>query len=139
MANEGFVEGVMAVLTRSVADELRDLGPAVEADIVELVSVPVQYAGSEVIRSRPGEPPRRETGIYRDSIRHEVIDGEAGPDSATLHLFTNSVIGTYLEYGTSAMKPRPHFGPTFEAWRDEVVRRVGDAVFRAGPPAPGTF
>lgn len=134
MANEGFVDGVMADLGRSLLDELRDLGPDIEADLVELVSTPVQYAAAGVVRSKPGEPPRKEHGDYARSIRHTVSEGENGPDSATLRLYTNSVIGTYLEFGTDRMRPRPHFAVVFERRRDDVVNRVGDAVFRAGPP-----
>jgi hypothetical protein len=131
MANEQFVEGTMADLERSVAAELRALGPRIESDLIDRISRP----GGPHDHSAPGEAPKRITGQLAASIRHDVTENQDAPDSATLVLYSTSPVSTYLEYGTQHVAPRPHFAPVFEAWADEVVSRVGDAVFRAGPNA----
>jgi HK97 gp10 family phage protein len=50
--------------------------------------------------SKPGQPPRKQTGALRRSITHEVIDGQA-------RVGTNIPYGKMLEFGTSKMRPRP--------------------------------
>lgn len=44
----------------------------------DLVSVPVEYEGGSVIRSRPGEPPRMETGELRENITFTVVEDADG-------------------------------------------------------------
>lgn len=55
------------------------------------------------VRSKPGEPPRKQTGRLRASVAYEV-------DEATLsaRVGTNVVYGKYLELGTKrGIAPRP--------------------------------
>ena len=86
------------------------------------VGVQVGYSGSRVIRSLPGEPPRREHGHFQDSITHQtrregnLIITEIGS------LLPNR--GVWLEGGTSRMKPRPSFGPL----HDEVEQEAADKI-----------
>jgi hypothetical protein len=72
-----------------------------------------------VTRSKPGEPPRKQTGHLRDNIDHEVLRAEK-----TARIGTNVVYGRFLELGTfqrasgrsgashGLMAPRPWLRPT---------------------------
>jgi len=56
-----------------------------------------------VTRSRPGEPPRKQTGRLRASVAHEVDE-----PSLTARVSTNVEYGRHLELGTKrGLKPRP--------------------------------
>lgn len=66
-------------IARLIADAHRDTGSAVVIDVKDRVSVPVGYAigprgGSRKIRSKPGEPPRKDKGNLQASIASETIE-----------------------------------------------------------------
>lgn len=52
--------------------------------------------------SRPGEPPRKQTGHLRRSIAYEV-----DRTNLVARIGTNLAYGRYLELGTRRMAPRP--------------------------------
>lgn len=128
MANEAFVDGIMADINGSAEQAYRAVGPEVEAYAVQLVSVPVGRQGSKIIRSKPGEPPRKETGGVAGGIGHEVRrDAE---DQPTLIVYAIGAVAGYLTDGTSRMAKRPFMEPTFDRWAEPVCDRVADAVGR---------
>lgn len=90
------------------------------------VSVPVGYAGSRVIRSRPGEPPRRETGDYRAGLGTELTYLPAGVSTS---IFTDDQLGPWLENGTSRMEARPHFEPIFDRYAARAAEAIGRRMF----------
>ena len=59
--------------------------------------------------SRPGEPPRKQTGRLRGSVAWELISGLAA------RVGTNVKYGRYLQLGTSRMGKRP--------WLDVALKR----------------
>lgn len=64
--------------TRWLRPILRDSfdreGEAIVGSIVQLISVPVEKIGpGRVVRSKPGEPPRRESGELSRGIMHNVV------------------------------------------------------------------
>ena len=91
----------------------------------KLIAVPVEGKGRTAIRSKPGEPPRRETGEYQDSIESRVeIEG----DKVTAVAGTTMERGVWLEKGTGRMKPRPHASKVADEFGGEVVDRVAEVI-----------
>lgn len=72
----------------AIADDLADLAREfsrrVEARVQENLSVPVEYVGGGVIRSKEGEHPRRETGNLRGSTQARVR--RPGPGEVAVEL-----------------------------------------------------
>lgn len=61
-----------------IADAMRDVGEKIAIDIKDRISVPVGYrigprGGVVKIRSRRGEPPRKDTGRLQKEIASDVI------------------------------------------------------------------
>ncbi len=112
-------------LTERMAERLQ---PAVAktaadltADIQRRINVPVGRSGSRVIRSKPGEPPRREFGNYRASW--ETRDARSG-DEITGTAGTTSNLGPWLERGTSRMAARPHVEPAVNDLKPSLVDTI---------------
>lgn len=62
----------------SIEEAMRDVGEKIVADIKDRIGVPVGYTvgprgGHKKIRSKPGEPPRRDTGRLQNEIASDVI------------------------------------------------------------------
>ena len=76
--------------------------------------------------SAPGEPPARDTGALASSIHPEY-------DEANLAVIVRvgAKHGLYLERGTRGrhgIKPRPFMRPAADANREEIIRRIREAV-----------
>ncbi|MDG3003245.1 hypothetical protein [Paludisphaera mucosa] len=79
-----------------------------------------------VTRSKPGEPPRKQTGLLRSKVAHEV-------DEATLtaRVGTNLEYGRHLELGTKrGLAPRPWLRRALA----EVAARVEQLLDGLGEP-----
>lgn len=75
-----------------------------------------------IIRSSPGEPPRKEFGDYYDSITHETTrEGDLVITRIGSRLPGR---GPWLEFGTDKIAPRPHFAPLHEQLKSEAVERI---------------
>lgn len=81
--------------------------------------------GGDIVRiSRPGEPPRLRTGIFRASIRAEMIEGSRG---LAYKVGSDLSQAASLELGSRRMKPRPYLRSTLAQERGEMR-----AVFMGG-------
>ncbi len=76
--------------------------------------------------SAPGEPPRRQTGELRDSLRVEIA-----PDRLSATVGTDLDYGAHLEFGTQDMAPRPWLAPAAENARPKTQARIEAAVREA--------
>jgi hypothetical protein len=81
----------------------------VERRAKELLSVPGTAFGAkgkrldDQVRSKPGEPPRKQTGTLRARVTYEVDE-----KTMTARVGTNLLYGKALELGTKrGLKPRP--------------------------------
>lgn len=82
-------------------------GAVLSRNMQRKVSVPVKIVGGKVVeRSKPGEPPRLETGFGRASIMHES-DVNRGRPLERVGLLGNARYMFYLELGTQKVAPRP--------------------------------
>jgi HK97 gp10 family phage protein len=76
--------------------------------------------------SSPGEPPRRQTGELRDSLRVEIA-----PDRLSATVGTDLDYGAHLEFGTQDMAPRPWLQPAAQNAAPRIKARIEDAVREA--------
>lgn len=66
-------------IAADIAQASRDIAGQIEAETKERISVPVEIVtgprgGRRVIRSKRGEPPRKETGKLQAEVSSEVIE-----------------------------------------------------------------
>lgn len=78
------------------------------------------------VPSAPGEPPRRQTGALRDSVRIELA-----PDRLSATVGTNLDLGAHLEFGTRDIAPRPWLEPAARLARPKIQARIEAAVRQA--------
>jgi len=121
-----FTDDCMRILEDAVEQSLDVLGGQYVGDVKESLDVSVEYQGSEVIRSKPGENPRRETGELQDATRHEVE--KLLFDEQELSIVNDCPHAAPLEFGTQTVLPRPFFGPAFERLTDKMPDDLNDAV-----------
>lgn len=76
---------------------------------------------SDVVRSEPGEPPRKQTGRLRGSVTYEVDD-----KSVTGRVGTNVKYGKALELGTKrGILPRPWLRRALAEMQTQVSQLLG--------------
>lgn len=100
-------------VTNAVCEHVASrLTPAVDryaesllGQVRDLIDVAVTYSGRKAIRSKPGEPPRREFGNYQRSWQSR---SSREGDRISASVGTTSNIGPFLEFGTGRMAARPH-------------------------------
>lgn len=76
--------------------------------------------------SSPGEPPRRQSGHLRDSLRTEIAPGRL---SAAVG--TDLDYGAHLEFGTQDTAPRPWLQPAVQNALPRIKARIKDALREA--------
>jgi hypothetical protein len=112
-------------LVERARDGMEKVAQELEQRWRQMVSVPVEGVGRSAIRSKPGEPPRRDTGEYQDSIDHRTsVEG----DKVIAVAGTSMERGVWLEKGTGRMRPRPHASKLAEEFGGEIVERVAEAI-----------
>jgi HK97 gp10 family phage protein len=67
--------------------------------------------------SKPGQPPRKQTGQLQGSITYEI-----DPVKMTARVGTNLMHGKYLELGTRKMAKRPWLKRAVNEMRGDVLR-----------------
>jgi hypothetical protein len=70
---------VLRALEPGIRAGLLQIGDRAVAELLSALSVPVEYVGSQVIRSDPGEPPRMEEDALRQSTDANLIPGDPLP------------------------------------------------------------
>ena len=108
MSRANPADAMHAHLMERLRGAMDRIGAGLAEDIRESVSVPVGRSGGKVVRSKAGEPPRRETSGYRATIRHATrVEG----DRVVTEAGTSEELGEWLEKGTGTMAARPHYEP----------------------------
>lgn len=72
-----------------------------------------------IVRSKPGEFPRKVFGELRRSVTYTV-----NKNNATARVGTNKIYGKYLELGTGIMQARPYLLPTLRANRRKIAALI---------------
>lgn len=78
--------------------------------------------------SLPGNPPAPDTGNLRNSIRYEVYGSGTEVYGIIGTTQKNPPYGTYLEYGTSKMAPRPWLRPAMLRNNDWIKKMLKQTV-----------
>ncbi len=74
------------------------------------------------VRSKPGQPPMKQTGFGQRSISFQIADDGL---TAQIGIFQNATYMGFLEFGTRNIAPRPWLRPTLIANRRRIVGILG--------------
>lgn len=122
--SENLADRMTDALIERSRDGFDEIGAELEARFRELLSVQVEGTGKEVVRSKPGEAPRRESGGYEGSFKHvTTVEG----DTVATRAGTEDPRGAWFTGGTATMQPRPHA----ETVRDEFAEHAEERVLQA--------
>jgi hypothetical protein len=108
---------------------MEQFGVALASEWQERLSVPVEYVtgpggGVIVIRSAPGESPRRETENLYDSVQSAT---EADADVISTSVDSDVPYAVYLQDGTERVAARPHV-PDPDEITDRLIDVIVDAI-----------
>ena len=84
------------------------------------------------VPSRPGEPPKGDTGVLELGIVVELRASEK-----TVNVISTAIYSAALEFGTFRIAPRPFLRPALHANRDRLV--TGMAMLASGQGAVRVF
>lgn len=101
---------------------LKDTAEAVRADAAATI-------GRSARRSRPGEPPGRDTGALLRSLRSRLARSRKADERA--YALAPEFYGFMLESGTRRIRPRPFIVPAAKRYLDDFVRQVEAAINEA--------
>lgn len=121
MNAEELTAALAARLRGRVAASMDQLGASMATTLKNIVAVPVERTKGRVIRSKPGEAPRRDTGAYQESITHATTES-----GNTIRTESGSPrkLADWLQHGTNRMAPRNHYDRLREQIAPEVVDRI---------------
>lgn len=107
--------------------ELDTIGTEITEEVRESISKPVEYFGLKVVRSKPGQRPRKETGHLWASQAHAIIE-RGGPAlqirNDAEYAYTLDVIGVFsMQYG-GAYFTRPFFHVATDRWHPKIGPRL---------------
>jgi hypothetical protein len=114
------------LIEQAVAEVNREVGAEIVADVKDRLSVPVEYVrgprgGTQVIRSKRGENPRRETDTLRQSIAEDVT---AEGHTVTLDVSTDTKYAPFLD----PRLVRPIFTGIVDEYEGELLDRTADRI-----------
>lgn len=122
------IERVMSKLAGQVKHVVDDAATDAAKDMKALISVPVVRQGKRVIRSRPGQPPRKDSGRLHRTVK--AVAAKVAKDMVRAAVETNTPYDRMLEKGTSKMAPRPFAGPIEAKWERILNNRLRIATRR---------
>lgn len=119
-------EELFPAIMSSLLREHDVVGAKIASDVKDRISVPVGYkigprGGSTKIRSKKGEPPRKDTGRLKQSITSESI---TDTDEINTSVFTEVEYAKHLEEDLD----RPIFESELEAVEQLILDHCVDAV-----------
>lgn len=126
------VDHAMDVIKQKIAGALDQLGRETDDQHREMVSVPVEYVGSQIIRSKPYESPRHETGTFEASLNHIV---GIGRNTVSLWHYSSDPKSAYLHEGTDRMARRPSFDRILNYWELTALSRFSEIIGGSGGQA----
>ncbi len=91
-------------------------------------SIQKSPADSQTGRSKPGNPPKTDTGRLVNSI---FVNIEETPRGLLATVGTNVEYGVHLEFGTKHVAARPWLAPALAAVKAEALRKISLAVAKA--------
>lgn len=104
-------EAMSKRVERWANEVLYGMGRSGVALIHQLANVRVQRQASVVIRSDPGEPPRRDKSTLYKSIKFRVVRGPGKSADLEFYSTDNPIKLMSLEFGAEHMEARPLWAP----------------------------
>jgi hypothetical protein len=118
----------VAVLADELTNDVRTalkpsmdgLATDMQRDMRTLISIDVQHVGGKIVRSKRGEPPRRETkALTRSMLADVVTEG----DGLTARMGSDESIADYAKYLEGKLN-RPHFATVYDYYVNHAVDRI---------------
>lgn len=120
------------IMAMASPDVQRDIGRALFAG-AQAVAVEAQLSitngavsGRYHTPSKPGEPPKNDSGVLAGNIEAVSISNEVAEVSSNADPYA-----AMLEFGTSRMAARPYLRPAIDKQREHVRRLIAKALNRA--------
>jgi hypothetical protein len=110
-------------INAKIAESAESLGGVIVENIQNKLSVPVERHGSEVIRSKRGEHPRRDSGRLLEATTCEVRSDEL---SADLEISNPTPYGPFLDDPNKL--DRPIVQGIVDEFEDDWAGIVADAI-----------
>jgi hypothetical protein len=126
----GAVEHLKSALAR-VQSGLTEAARAEQAALEQSLSVDVErdFAGNVVVRSAPGQPPRRETG---ELVGNVALDVRPTTDGIKIEMSADRPstpgVALTLEIGGDGIQPRPYMKPSFERFETAADGAIKSAL-----------
>lgn len=117
--NSTTAQELFGAIVSDVVAKQSEVADAQVADIKKRISVPVDRRGSTVIRSKPGEPPRKDTGALYESIEQFTADSFTTIETV---ISTDRVYGPILEAQLNR--------PIMFDWHETYLNQYLDASVR---------
>lgn len=120
------IDEVFDAIALEIAQEQQDFGDKLVSVTMDRVSKPVGYrigprGGEQKIRSKRGEPPRRDTGALMNSIKAETISvGDKSSTAVTVNVPYGDPLENVLD--------RPIFEGELEATDELLLDMVTQAI-----------
>ncbi len=108
-------------IVRKVGTALFAAGQMIQVE-AQLSITEGAVSGKGHIPSRPGEPPKQDTGVLADNIETVLVA------PLRVEVSSNAPYARALEYGTSKMAERPYMRPAVAKKKADAVRLVRNAV-----------
>lgn len=123
MKAANYISKVITARSAAYMAACNEAGEEVRNEVVRELS----HAGGGRVYGRhrasaPGSPPAPDTGTLRNSIYVQIQS--AGPIRKVIKVGTRVPYATFLEYGTSKMRPRPFMRPAVARAAPIVARTV---------------
>ncbi len=112
-------------IVSDLMEPLEGVADAMVETVQEFISINVERQGGRVIRSAPGEHPRKDTGRLYESIQYEI---ERDESIITITIDTDTPYAPFLEFGTSKMAERPIFEGIMERFEPILLDTAAQVI-----------
>ncbi len=133
-------DAVRRIILPGIQAGLQQIGDRSVMELMDRLSVPVEYSGGMVIRSAPGEPPRMEYDELRQSCDSNLIMVGEMPGvriSAGPRASGDSDAAIVLEYGGPGswghIEARPYMGPQMIETEKYAKEEIESGIRRTLP------
>lgn len=101
---------------------INDLATKIKTSLYYLLSTEVEKSGGKILRSKPGQAPRKDSGNLRSNIEVKIFTSgkELGLQAGVFNGKAN--YAKMLEYGTAYIKPRPFLRPILNQYKQVLEK-----------------
>lgn len=123
--NQGWADSVVSGIERRTLAEAQRLRGEIADDVRKSIGVPVgRGAGGVTVRSKSGEPPRRDEGDLYRSVGHRV---RVGAGRVELEIHAGGRRAPHAAHLEKRMNRR-FMAPAYDRWKGRVPGRLADAA-----------